>query len=211
MVYEQRVRIYDAQGVARVWRRVVLCLDEPTRDGETEIAVLTNLPKETVSAQKIAQLYQKRWTIERAFQELAQQLNGEINTLGHPPAALFAFCVALVAYNIFAVVKATLRHVHGDEKIDREVSGYYLAHEIRNTSRGMMIAIPAQQWEIFRQWTIPQVAELLVHSAEKINLRRYKKHPRGPKKERPKRQKDKTKPHVSTAKILAKRNNEMSP
>ena len=59
-----------------------------------------------VSAQKIAQLYQKRWTIERAFQELAQQLNGEINTLGHPPAALFAFCIALVAYNIFAVVKS---------------------------------------------------------------------------------------------------------
>ena len=182
VLYEQRVRIYDAQGVAHLWRRVVLCLDEPTRDGETEIVVLTNLPKETVSAQKIAQLYQKRWTIERAFQELAEQLNGEINTLGHPPAALFAFCIALVAYNIFAVVKATLRHVHGDEKIEQKVSGYYLAHEIRNTSRGMMIAIPAQQWEIFRQWTIPQVAELLVYIAEKIKLKRYKKHPRGPKK-----------------------------
>ena len=87
-----------------------------------------------------------------------------------------------MAYNIFAVVKATLRHVHGDEKIEQEVSGYYLAHEIRNTSRGMMIAIPAQQWEIFRQWTIPQVAELLVYIAEKIKLKRYKKHPRGPKK-----------------------------
>ena len=46
----------------------------------------------------------------------------------------------------------------------------------------MMIAIPAQQWEIFRQWTIPQVAELLVYIAEKIKLKRYKKHPRGPKK-----------------------------
>jgi IS4 transposase len=38
-------------------------LNEPTRNGETEIHVLTNLPK-TIFARRVAELYQKRWTIE---------------------------------------------------------------------------------------------------------------------------------------------------
>ncbi|MBV8432340.1 MAG: IS4 family transposase, partial [Solirubrobacterales bacterium] len=40
-------------------------------------------------------------------------LDGEINTLGYPKAALFAFCVALVSYNVLSTVKAALRAVHG--------------------------------------------------------------------------------------------------
>ena len=62
----------------------------------------------------VADLYRKRWTLETAFQELEASLNGEINTLGYPKAALFAFCVALVAYNVLSAVKAALRSVHGD-------------------------------------------------------------------------------------------------
>lgn len=50
------------------------------------------------------------------FQELEAHLQSEINTLGYPQAALFGFCVALIAYNVMAVVKAALRQVHGEEK-----------------------------------------------------------------------------------------------
>ena len=39
------------------------------------------------------------------FQQLEAHLHSEVNTLGYPAAALFAFCVALVAYNVLAVVK----------------------------------------------------------------------------------------------------------
>ena len=53
-------------------------------------------------------MYRKRWTIETAFQELEATLDGEINTLGYPKAALFAFCVALVSYNLMSVIKAAL-------------------------------------------------------------------------------------------------------
>ena len=42
---------------------------------------------------------------------------------GLPEAALFAFCVALVSYNVMSVVKAALRSVHGAEAIDAGVSG----------------------------------------------------------------------------------------
>ena len=205
VVYEQTVRICDEDGARHTWRRMVLRLDQPTRDGDTEIVILSNLPKGTTTAKQIARLYRQRWSIEHAFQELAQHLNAEINTLGYPPAALFAFALALVAYNILAVVKAALRKVHGVETIEEEFSGYYLADEIATTYRGMMIAIPPQQWVIFRQWTIPQLVSMLRQLAGKVDLRRFKKHPRGPKKTRPKRQKEETQPHVSTARLLAKR------
>ena len=64
-----------------------------------------------------------RWDIETAFQELEAHLHSEINTLGYPKAALFGFCVALVAYNVLALVKAALRSVHGEAKIANELSG----------------------------------------------------------------------------------------
>lgn len=67
---------------------------------------------------------------------------GHRSTLGYPQAALFGFCVALVACNARAVVLAALRAVHGAQIIDHEVSGYYIANEIAETHRGMMIAIP---------------------------------------------------------------------
>ena len=123
VVYEQRIRVWDEDGGSHLWRRIVLKLDQPTREGETQIVILTNLPKRSASAQKIARLYRQRWTIERAFQELAEHLNAEINTLGYPPAALFAFCLALVAYNLLAVVKAALRCIHGVEKIEKSFRG----------------------------------------------------------------------------------------
>ena len=91
-------------------------------------------------------MYRTRWTIETAFQELEATLNGEINTLGYPKAALFAFCVALVSYNVMSTVKAALRAAHGAETVEEKVSGYYLADEITMTHRGMMIAIPEDEW-----------------------------------------------------------------
>ena len=51
------------------------------------------------------------------FQELEAHLHSEINSLGYPKAALFGFCVALVTYNVLAVVKAALRRVHGEQKV----------------------------------------------------------------------------------------------
>lgn len=73
--------------------------------------------------------------------------------MGYPQAALFGFCVALIAYNVLAVVKAALRHVHGEEKIRDEVSGYYLAGEISRTHEGMNIAIEPGEWTVFQAMT----------------------------------------------------------
>lgn len=144
-ISEQPIGFIDRAGQEHHWRRVKVKLLKPTRDGEDTIYIFTNLPTSVADALKIAELYRKRWTIETAFQHIEQNLNSEINTLGYPKAALFSFCMALVAHNIMAVVLAALRCEHGEETIDERFSTYAMAEEISTTYRGMMVAIPTPQ------------------------------------------------------------------
>jgi hypothetical protein len=46
--------------------------------------------------------------METAFQHLEAYFHSAINTLGYPKAVLFGFCLALVAYNLLAVVLAAV-------------------------------------------------------------------------------------------------------
>jgi IS4 transposase len=204
MVYEQGVRLTDEAGEVLRGRRITVELDRPTRDGETEIHILTNLPTVVADALTVAELYRRRWTVESAFGELATCLNGEVNTLGYPKAALFAFCVALVAYNVLSVVKGALRSVHGDEAVE-EVSGYYLADEIAGTHRGMMIAIPEDEWVVFAGLSPTALGKVLKSLAAKVRLSTLRKHRRGPKRPQPKRASGAKITHVSTARLLAVR------
>jgi IS4 transposase len=203
-VAEQAIAVFDDAGNAHPWRRIQVTLKQPTRDGDQTIAILTNLPA-TVDACTIAELYRKRWRIETAFQEVEKYFESEINTFGYPRAALFGFCLALVAYNVLAVVQAALRHVHGQAIADNEISGYYLAEEIGATYRGMMIAIPPPEWQCFQDLSRAQLAELLVELARHVRLSAFRKHRRGPKKPRAKPKYDPKRPHVSTAKLIAAR------
>ena len=51
-VYEQRIGVFHPKTEgAMVLRRIRLVLFEPTRDGETEIVLLTNLSKKSASAE----------------------------------------------------------------------------------------------------------------------------------------------------------------
>ena len=90
-VYEQTIQATNDAGEILILRRVTVLLDQATRDGETELHILTNVPVKDARAKVIAELYRGRWTIETAFQELEATLNSEITTLGYPKAALFAF------------------------------------------------------------------------------------------------------------------------
>lgn len=204
-VYEQPILVRDNSGREYTFRRIRVKLKKETRDGDTDIYVISNLSKRAASAKTIAGLYRDRWTIETAFQHLAEHLNSEINTLGYPRAALFGFCVALVSYVIMSVVKASLGSVHGIDIIEQQLSGYYVANEISGIYLGMMIAIEYEHWSVFRQMTPSKLVKLLKGLATKVKLSAFKKHPRGPKNPQPKRKSQKNKPHVSTAKILEQR------
>jgi IS4 transposase len=201
-LFEQDLWLEDGAGGTLKVRRITLVLGTPTREGETEVRVLTNLPK-SVTAATVMVLYRKRWRIEGLFQDLTTILKCEVNTLGYPKAALFGFCVALAASNVFATMRAALRTAHGAEKVEAEVSNYYLADEISGTYRGMMVALPPAKWKPLGTCAIPTFADWLVDLARKAKLSRYRKSARGPKKPRARRTRFTREKHISTARLLA--------
>jgi len=159
-LFEQQVQIQYGDRILSC-RRVLLKLFKPTRNGDGEIAILSNLPEADARASTIVKLYQKRWRIETLFQTITTNFNGEINTLAYLSAALFSYCMAIIAYNILATLKAALGSVHGVGKIAAGLSDFYLVDEIQGTYRGMMIAIPPQQWQPFQTCSLPQMAKWL--------------------------------------------------
>lgn len=196
--------VVSYQGQELRCRRVVVQLDQPTRDGETYIALLTNLPQTDASSLLVAQLYRSRWRIETLFQVATDTFDCEIKTLGYPRAALFSFSMALVAYNLFSCLKAILRSVHGTD-IEGKLSYYYLADELEGTYRGMMIALPPEQWSDFGQMSLPQLSSVLQDWARLVKLEAFTSAPRKPKKKKPKPTYDPNHPHVSTARLLAQK------
>ena len=106
---------------------------------------------------------------------------------------------------MLAVGLAALRRVHGATTIDEELSLYYVANDIAQTSHGMMIVIPEEEWRVFSRMRPAEMVATLQELARKVCLKAYRKSPRGPKKPRPKREGTTKSPHVSTAKLLRKR------
>jgi hypothetical protein len=201
-VYEQTI-VLSFEGQRKTFRRISVLLDQPTRDGDTEIHLLTNLPRTKATALAVAGLYRRRWTIEGRFLEMAQTLHAEPQALAYPKAALFAFCLALLASNAVALLKAALRAAHGPEAVET-LSVYYAALDIQQVHRGMMIALPAPQWERFRDLSAGELAAVLREMARAIDLARYRKTTRGPKKPVA-RKVYKNGGHVSTHKLLQRR------
>lgn len=198
-VYEQALELTYA-GQTRTMRRITVELRQPTRDGDMVLHLIANLPEE-VSAVQCAELYRKRWSIETLFYEVTQTLECEIKTLCYPPAALFVFCLALMAANAVAVLKAALRATHGEETAD-EMSAYYMALEVKQVHEGMMIALPPEQWAIFRDMSVAKFAATLKEIADHMDLDLYRKSKRGPKKPPPTMDKYRNGGHVSTYKVL---------
>src|SRR5512135_1436844 len=64
---------------------------------------------------------------------------------------------------------------------------------------------PHAPWVVFHDLTPVELAGVLVQLAEAVRLPKYQKHPRGPKKPKPKKQSGAKIKHVATAQILAKR------
>jgi hypothetical protein len=203
-VYEQKVAITSPEGKVLKMRRVVVKLDVATRDGELEMAVVTNLPKSAADATKAADAYRKRWTIETMFQSLTQMLQGEIDTLCYPKAALFGFGVALATYNVLSTVQAALRAKFGVQKVQQEVSPFYLAHEVQASHQGIEIVFDPEVWVPYQRMPPQALAKVLLGWAAHVNLSKYPRCPRGPKKPVPKRTRFAGKSHVSTARLLAR-------
>ena len=203
-VYEQPIALAFDGGV-HTFRRISVVLDEPTRDGVTELHILTNVPQKEAAAARVAKLYRRRWTIEGLFLEVSQTLNAEPHTLAYPKAALFAFCLGLLASNAVSLMKAALRAEHGAEA-EEQLSVYYAALDIHQVYRGMMIALPATCWTAFGSMSADELATSLRQMVKDIDLASYRKTTRGPKKPTP-RKVYKNGGHVSTHKVLLNKKN----
>ena len=176
-------------------RRVVIVLHQPTRHGDREVALLTHLPRSVADAETITQLYLERWNIEGMFQVITDTFNCELNTLGYPKAALFVFCMAIVAFNILSTVKAALKSVHGVGKVEAGLSDYYLVEEVQATYRGMAIAIPAPLWSSLVQMNLSEFAQTLKQWASLVHLKQFCSSPRQKKNNKPKPIYDPKHPH----------------
>ena len=205
VLFEQAIELVDLdEDKTLTVRRITVKLDKPTESGDTEIHILTNLSVEQATAKQVAKVYQKRWTIEGAFQTLTDVLRCEVETLGYPKAALFSFSIAVLAYNTYAVVKAALRSVHGVAKVDEEVSDYHLMHDVVSTHVGMEIALEESVWSSYESMSACQLAKELLGLAKGVQLSRYPKKKRGPKIPQPRKKSGTGSPHIATARVLAK-------
>lgn len=196
MVYEQQMRAGDI-----IVRRVTVELDEPTRDGDTELHILTNVPKSKATARKIARLYRQRWEIENGFHVLTMTMTCEVKSLGHPLAALFVFCTAMLAYNAMRVLATALIAAHSEDTVS-QLSAYSLSQEIAKAADGLQVAFTEEEWKVLLPKTSKGRAKFLIDVARHLDLGRHAKSYRGPKKKPPKRTGYKNGGHVSTAKIL---------
>jgi IS4 transposase len=199
-VREQAIEL--GEGMAS-WRRIELQLATPTEEGDTTIRLWSNLPAQ-VSAQRIAQLYRKRWKVEGMFQRLEAVLHSEIQSFGHPRAALLGFAVAVLAYNVLSVLKRGIEHAHRDTVPELDVSTYYLASEISTGYQGMLIALPPEHW---KSWTGARplaIARRLLELARHVDPKHVSTHKRGPKQRTSTPYVDRATvcAHVSTTRVL---------
>ena len=202
-IFEQDIWVNDPQCEGRRYRlrRIVLRLDQPTRNGEAEIVLITNLPG-NITAELCCAVYRGRWEIETHFQKLTDLLHCEIPTLGYPRAALFAFCMSVLAGNALAVLKGNLRAAHGDEMV-AELLTYALVNNVAEIYPGMMMAVPPPQWSFWHGCSVAEVAELLTDLATKVPIERMLRCRRGPKKPRKGKKSSGSRiHHVATKKLL---------
>jgi hypothetical protein len=203
MIFEQPIDVADPEcgGPSYRLRRIVLRLDQPTRQGETEIVLITNLPEE-IKATVCCEAYLGRWEIEVHFQRLTDLLHCEIPELGYPRAALFAFCMSALSGNALAILMGNLRAVHGDE-MAAEVSPHALIKDMAEVYPGMMIAVPPSEWVPLQSGPACELGSLMNDLAEAVPIERMLRSRRGPKKPRRAREKPGSKiHHVATQKLL---------
>lgn len=198
---EQAVRLTDPErGEVMTVRRIVLPLAKPTRSGERELVLMTDLPQE-IEADTICDAYRERWQIETHFQRLTEQLHGEPPGLDYPRAALFAFAMAVVAGNALAVVQAALQVAHGEEAV-RELSYYAFVLEISQIWLGMAIAVPQDEWAFARAAPLETIAAGLLELARQVKMDRFRRSRRGPKKPAPKKASADGHTHVSNKRLI---------
>ena len=196
-VYEQSVVLHGVR-----YRLIRIQLKTPTREGDTEILLVTNLPADRATALQVANSYRLRWRLESTFLEVTRSVVCEVPSLAHPKAALLVFALALCACNALRIVTRALEVSQGAAHPEEEVSSYYMVNELIGAYDGMEVVLPELIWQRFLRMTAAQFAAWLLQVASRANWSKYRKGKRGPKKPVEKIKGGRTSPHVSTKRLL---------
>lgn len=205
-VLQQKVWLEDPVSHEHLMvRRIVLPLSAPTRNGDTELILMTDLP-DRITADEICAAYRHRWQIETHYQRLTQQLHCEPPALNYPRAALFAFAMAVNAGNALAVVQQALQAEHGAEAV-ADLSYYAVVLEVAQIWLGMAIVMPTEKWTFIRHCKPGEFSEWLRYVARHVSMGRFRRSRRGPKKPQSKQPMDKNNLqfHVSNKRLLDER------
>jgi hypothetical protein len=202
-VYEQAMTVRVGERSLRV-RRITVCLREATRDRDMEIHLLSNVPAADANACALADLYRQRWQIENAFYVVTMTLNCEMASNCYPRAALFQFCMALLAYNCRQILFAALYAEHKQEDVSN-MSSYQMALDIVRPMEGMLTAISEAEWASLTPADPSGIATFLRQVGSRVKVKSYRKSQRGPKKPKPSRKRCKAGSHVSVARLLKNR------
>ncbi|MEM6474428.1 MAG: transposase, partial [Planctomycetota bacterium] len=186
MVFEQAV-VINRGGETHTIRRITVELDEPTRDGETEIHLFTNAAAKT-SALAIADAYRHRWEIETGFHCMTMTLCCESTGNCYPRCAILQFCMAMVAYNARRLLLASLYCVHEEASVDA-LSEYQVSLEVTTHMAGLCTAITEREWEDIVGTDGKSVCRFLLKIARRIDPKKYVKSTRGPKRPPPEKRK----------------------
>ena len=182
-------------------RRIHITLDEPTRDGDREVRLLTNLPA-SYKARDVAAAYRRRWEVERHFHFVKRELHGQIRTLGEPRAAIFALSAALAAGNVLAWIKGLMRGRRGAKDSPLALSGYYLALEISRGFAAVEALTSDREWQAVAEFPDCGFRAWATRLAAVVDWSRYVTHPRGPKQRPPPKRSGKHRHHYPTYRLL---------
>lgn len=202
-VYEQPMLLQDGSRQLTI-RRITLELDEPTRDGELEIHILSNVPSEDATGIELAELYHQRWEIENAFYVLTTTLTCEVKSIGHPQAALFLFCLAMLAFNCRQVLVAVLWKIYPQSDVEA-MSHFKMAQAIVKPMDGLLGTISESEWNSLVPQTAEECAKFLSEVAQHVDIQSFRKATRGPKNPKAKGKRPKSNAHVATHRLLEER------
>jgi len=136
-----------------------------------EIAILTNLPQ--TDALRLWLRNYIVWSIETLFLTITENFNGEIQTLVSQSCFIFPF-----QWHWWHITFCHPTCCVGQRAWSWQSSGisdFYLVDEIQGIYRGMMT------WQSFGTFSLNQIL-LLQHLATQVNLKRFLKTNRSPKK-----------------------------
>jgi hypothetical protein len=202
VVHQQRIMIADDEGREFAARLITVRLNEPTRDGDLVLELITNLPRR-IGAVRIADAYRQRWAIETSFAEVEKLFQSEPPALAQPGAALLVFCLSLIAWSTIGVLKAGLRREHGPERVNKELSIYYLVHKLLRNQHALEFFDDDLDLEKHFAGLNPrQMANRIRKFCREVDLNELRKNHRGPKRRTPRPKAPKGEPHFSTWRVL---------